>query len=449
MRAAEQRLIDSGTTVDELMLRAGRGAADWVWRMAAGRKVTVLCGPGNNGGDGYVIADALHKRGLSVTVVAPLPPKSPAAQNAAARYQGQTSRDADGDVFVDCLFGTGLQRPLSENFAALLAKLLQTHALSVAIDLPSGIDCDTGAPLNNDLPPYDLTLALGAWKPAHWLMPGMARMGQRRLVPIGLAETVGAAALSARPVFGMPPADAHKYTRGLVAVVGGAMRGAAVLASEAAMRGGAGYTKLLEQNAGAQVPADLVVGNGNLSEQLVDERIKAVLIGCGLGRTDEAKVRLRTAIASGHPLVLDADALMLLAQRDVDGCSSPLILTPHAGELAQLCKSFDVRASSKVQQAQALANASDVVVLAKGPDNILTDGKRVRYFPPSSSWLSIAGTGDVLAGLVASRLAVTGDPFQAAEEAVWLHGEAARSFRAPFTASELVKAITTAYRSFL
>jgi hydroxyethylthiazole kinase-like uncharacterized protein yjeF len=227
------------------------------------------------------------------------------------------------------------------------------------------------------------------------------------------------------------------------------MPGAGKLASEAAMRAGAGYTKLLAHDVEGKVPADLVVDYGALPEQLADGRIKAVLIGCGLGRTDKARARLRAALASGHPLVLDADALMLLAPQDVNDCSAPLILTPHAGELAQLCESFAVSASGKVQQAQALARFSGAVVLAKGPDNVLTDGERVRFFASPTSWLSIAGTGDVLAGVVASRLACTGDPFRAAEEAVWLHGEAARLCPAPFTASDLVKAITMAYGSFL
>lgn len=448
MRTAEQRLIDDGVSVDELMLRAGQGAAEWVWRMAAGRSVTVLCGPGNNGGDGYVVAEVLRRRGLLVTVMAPLAPKSAAARDAAARYQGPVGLEARGDVMVDCLFGTGLRKPLSHELEELLSNLLRTHSFSIAIDLPSGMSSDTGELLNGDLPSYDLTLALGAWKPAHWLMPGMAKMGERRLVPIDLGEQPSPAALSRKPAFRVPLADAHKYARGLVAVVGGAMPGAAVLASQAAMRAGAGYTKLLAEKAAIEVPPDLVIGSGNLVLSLADERINAVLVGCGLGRDGDARARLEAALASGHPLVLDADALMLLTPQHVRERAAPIILTPHAGELAQLCRAFAVSELGKVQQAQALARASGTVVLAKGPDNVLADSERVRFFPPSTSWLSIAGTGDVLAGVVASRLACTGDPFRAAEEAVWLHGEAARLCLPPFTASDLASAITVAYGSF-
>src|ERR1700712_310013 len=167
IRGAEQALIDAGNSVDALMQTAGRGAADYIWRIAARRPVTVLCGPGNNGGDGYVIAEALRERGGAVTVVAAIEPKTDAARNARALYQGAVlSPDAraHGQVLVDCLFGSGLTRPLSEAHAALLGELAENHPYRIAIDLPSGVDSDTGAALNDSLPDYHLTVALGAWK---------------------------------------------------------------------------------------------------------------------------------------------------------------------------------------------------------------------------------------------------------------------------------------------
>ena len=449
MRAAEKRLIDQGVSVDELMSRAGKGAAEWIWRLAAGRDVTVLCGPGNNGGDGYVIAETLRRRGLKVRVVAPMPPTSSAARNAAEKYKGEHAEPGCGGVFVDCLFGTGLRAPITEELEQVLRKLLEQHGSSVAIDVPSGTHSDSGALLNDGLGLYDLTLALGAWKPAHWLMPSMAQMGERRLVSIGALEEAATASLSQRPVLPTPTPFDHKYTRGLVAVVGGAMPGAAVLASEAAQRAGAGYTKLFMCDDLPSVSADIVAVRGPLVQQLADDRIKAVLIGCGLGRDETARARLREAIASGHPLVLDADALVLPSRADVGALKQPTVLTPHAGELARLCTGFGIEAGDKVQQAQALAEVTGAVVLAKGYDTILTDGQRTRFFPPSSTWLSTAGTGDVLAGIVTSRLSQTNDPFRSAEEAVWLHGEAARLCRSPFTAGDLCRSITTAYGSFL
>jgi len=243
MRAAEQALIDSGTTVDALMLAAGQGAAEWVWRLAAGRAVTVLCGPGNNGGDGYVIAEDLRERGLDVCVVAPMAPKTDAAKSARGAYKGQcmsSGKDANGQVLVDCLFGSGLTRALSGEHALLLRDLAERHPIRIAVDLPSGIETDTGALLNDHLPDYRLTLALGAWKFAHWRLPAQSKMGDLRLVPIGVEAVSGAAQLIEKPVIKHPALDAHKYTRGLCANFGGEMPGAGSLASQAAMRAGAG-----------------------------------------------------------------------------------------------------------------------------------------------------------------------------------------------------------------
>ena len=155
MRSAEQALIGGGTSVDELMQRAGHGAAEWVWRMAAGRSVTVLCGPGNNGGDGYVIAQVLRDRGVPVTVVAAAEPQTGAARTARSLYQGEllgTSATPHGDILVDCLFGTGLTRPLSDALFAMLTRLAASHCQLIAVDLPSGVASDSGAVLNADLP---------------------------------------------------------------------------------------------------------------------------------------------------------------------------------------------------------------------------------------------------------------------------------------------------------
>ena len=164
MQAAEQALIDDGETVSSLMEIAGKGAADWVWRMAAHRPVTIMCGPGNNGGDGYVIARVLQERGLTVRVVAPFEPKTEAARAARSAWGGEPLAEAQGGVFVDCLFGSGLTRALDNELAARLCALSQAHEFCIAVDVPSGVDSDSGELLNDTLPVYDLTVALGAWK---------------------------------------------------------------------------------------------------------------------------------------------------------------------------------------------------------------------------------------------------------------------------------------------
>lgn len=448
MRAAEQSLIDAGTSVDALMQVAGRGAADWVWRIAAHRKVTVLCGPGNNGGDGYVIAEAIRERGGSVAVVAATDPQTDAARTARGLYGGDVlGADAvvQGDLLVDCLFGSGLTRPLSASHFTLLTQLAAHHRHRVAIDLPSGVQSDSGMLLNDGLPDYDLTIALGAWKFAHFLMPSSTTMGALRLVPIGVEPVPDAARALVRPRLDTPSADAHKYRRGLLAVVGGHMPGAALLAAIAAQGAGAGYVKLFADSK-RNVPADLVVETGTLADVLTDNRNSAVLVGPGLGRDGAARERLAVALADPVPAVVDADALVLLSPRVLAGREAPVVATPHEGELVALERSFDLDVmGSRPDRALALARASGMVIVAKGPDTVIAapDG-RLACAPRASSWLSTAGTGDVLAGVIASRLATGVPAFEAACEGVWLHGEAARLCAPAFTAGQLAAKVPEA-----
>ncbi|ABC63472.1 bifunctional ADP-dependent NAD(P)H-hydrate dehydratase/NAD(P)H-hydrate epimerase [Erythrobacter litoralis] len=453
MQAAERDLMDAGISVHELMQRAGQGAADWIWRMTGGRPVTVLCGPGNNGGDGYVIAAEIARRGGEVRVVAPMPPKTEAAKRAAETFKGKVTTSGEGlrgEVLVDCLFGSGLSRPLSAEHRALLRRLRMEHALGVAIDVASGVDADSGA-WPEGMAAWDCTIALGAWKRAHWIGEASAKCGTRKLVDIGVAARSEDEQLAPEPDFARPAWDAHKYRRGLLAVVGGAMPGASELAACAAVGAGAGYVKLLgSDNSRRQLPPDLVEKNGDLTELLSDERISAILVGPGLGRGEEARDRLAHALAEGEPTVCDADALHLLDDEMLDGVDgTKIIVTPHEGELAQLCKNFGVIAASKRERAMAVHSRTGLTVLAKGPDTILAHDGGVAYFPQGSSWLSVAGSGDVLAGIVASRLATGDTPARAAMAGVYLHQQAAREAAGPFSASDLAQAIPAAYRAFL
>lgn len=458
MQAAEAALIAAGSSVDALMQVAGRGAADYIWRIAAHRRVTVLCGPGNNGGDGYVIAEALRERGGKVAVVAGSEPKTDAAKNARALFQGEVlGPDADppnhtimGEVLVDCLFGSGLTRPLTDAHFALLTRLAQSHRQRIAIDVPSGVQSDNGMLLNEGLPQFDLTLCLGAWKFAHFLMPASATMGSLRLVGIGAGPVDGAAVVIEAPSMAPPQADAHKYRRGLLGVVAGDMPGAALLACSAAQGAGAGYVRLFASEVSA-ASADLVVVGAPLAEALDDGRFAALLVGPGLGRHGHSLERLVVALAAGVPAVLDADALVLLTPRLLAERTAPLIATPHEGELLALERGFDLDGSGgKPQRALSLAKASGMVVVAKGPDTVIAapDG-RLACLPRASSWLSVAGTGDVLAGTIASRLATGVDACQAAQEGVWLHAEAARLSGPAFTAGQLAGMIPAALATCL
>jgi hydroxyethylthiazole kinase-like uncharacterized protein yjeF len=432
---------------------AGRGAAEWGWRLSGGREVTVLCGPGNNGGDGYVIAEAIREKGGVARVVAATEPKTDAARNARSLFGGEVlgpEARVHGEVFVDCLFGSGLTRALTDEHFALLTRLAASLHQRVAIDLPSGVQSDTGAMLNEGLPQYDLTICLGAWKYAHFLMPAAASTGAQRLVGIGVDPVAGAAQRIGKPGIAAPAADAHKYRRGLLAVVGGAMPGAALLAARAAQRAGAGYVKLFTDRAEG-APHDLVVETGPLSDVLTDDRNRAILVGPGLGRDAAALERLVTALADSVPAVIDADGLAILGARLLAGREAETIATPHEGELATLEKAFGLSGEgAKPARALALAQASGMVIVAKGPDTVVAapDG-RLALAPPASSWLSVAGTGDVLAGIVASRLATGHDAFAAACEGVWLHGEAARLAGAAFTAGDLAETVPGAIAACL
>ncbi len=453
MRSAEQALMDGGTDVHQLMQRAGCGAAEWVWRIAAGRGVTVLCGPGNNGGDGYVIAERLRQRGLPVQVIAAMPPATDAAVRARKGFGGDvmsTDSKASGAIFVDCLFGSGLTRELSDELAQLLVRLASSHAYSIAIDVPSGVESDQGKILGPQLE-YDLTISLGAWKRAHFLMPAMGLMGILRLVDIGVAKSDASAQLIERPSLAAPAVDSHKYRRGLLAVVGGQMPGAGMLAARAAMYGGAGYVKLFSDHPLASAPDELVLEGGELAIALADGRLNAILAGPGLGREQAAQHRLAEVMRRDAPTVLDADALVLLKPGMLANRCAAFIVTPHEGELARLEASFGiVGAEGKVARAQELARRLGAIVIAKGPDTVVAapDG-RLAMANRASSWLSTAGTGDVLAGIVASRLATGADPFDAACQGVWLHAEAAHIAGVAFTAAELAQEVAHAYSACL
>lgn len=433
MRAAEAAAIAAGTPVETLMERAGEALAEAVFHYAGKRAALIACGPGNNGGDGYVAARHLRTRGVPVRVAALAEPATDAARRARGQWGGPVEdldRAAPAAVLVDCLFGTGLSRPLDEAVSRRLSDLAAGSRIAVACDLPSGVETDGGA-LLSPIPDYDLTTAFGALKPAHRLMPAMARMGRVVLADIGIGAT------SAWHEIGqprLPPLDAagHKYDRGMVHMLSGKMPGAIALAAKSAARSGAGYVRVSTSRSIDNLPSAIVQTD---TATLEDPRIGAVLVGPGMGDLPQL---LTLALTSRAPVVIDADAIGQIGEPErLKGQDA--VITPHEGEFVRL---FGEMEGSKAERALAAAARSGAVVIYKGAGTLVAapDG-RVGFAPPAPAWLASAGTGDVLAGMVAALRARGLDGFEAASAAVWLHGRAAELAGPGMIADDLVEVL--------
>lgn len=440
IRAAEEAAIMAGASVETLMDRAGAAVAECARRHSGGADALILCGPGNNGGDGYVAARVLAAAGVRVRVAALAHPATQAAAAARRQWSGRvdpldTAKPAP--LLIDALFGTGLKRGLDAVANEALIRLAGAAAISVAVDLPSGVASDDGAFLSR-VPKFDLTIALGALKPAHLLQPAASAMGRIVCADIGVEAASRLVDPGPPSLVASGPGD-HKYTRGFVTVLAGAMPGAARLAALGAARSGAGYVQVFSENSLDGLPAAIVVHDAkqaDLKEQIRDRRIGALIVGPGLGRGEEGKRLLALALAAARPLILDADALWHLGEEPLD---RPAILTPHEGEFSRL---FGALPGSKVERARAAARRCGAVVLLKGADTVIADPDgRAAIAPPGSSDLAAAGSGDVLAGACGTMLAQLGDPFAAACAAAWLHAAASRALAGPCIADDLAAAL--------
>lgn len=451
MRAAEAEAIAGGTPVYTLMERAGVAAAEAIRRFAGPLPALVLCGPGNNGGDGYVIARSLREQGEQVRVAALAEPRSEAAKEAKARWDGPVEAFGEGEgapLLIDALFGTGLTRPLDEAVAQRLCGLAGQARVRAAIDLPSGAATDDGCILSA-VPDFDLTVTFATLKPSHLLQPAARHMGRIVVADIGIAATSNLEEIG-RPKLEAPGPEDHKYSRGYVAVVGGEMPGAARLTAAGALRGGAGYVRLIADAPVSGLPAAVVQSGAGLDSILGDSRVGAIAAGPGLGRGEEARGVLERILGAGAPLVLDADALTLLGADGpgaLHGLFQTPILTPHAGEFAKL---FADRSGSKVEQARRAAAEAKAVIVYKGPDTVVAapDG-RAAIAAAESGWLATAGTGDVLTGSIAAMRAWGLDAYEAACAGVWLHGRAATLSGRGLIADDLLDHLPAAFADCL
>jgi hydroxyethylthiazole kinase-like uncharacterized protein yjeF len=456
MAAADNFAVMAGTPTITLMENAGRAVADAIAARFAPCATLVLCGPGNNGGDGFVVARLLAERGFAVRV-ADFDFTQGDAAVMAAKWHGTRVKLLPGvldgaALVVDGLFGAGLSRVLEGAARDVVAALADIPV--VAIDVPSGIAGDTGRPLDEVFVRAVLTVTFFRKKPAHLLEPGRAACGEILVAGIGIPD--GALELI-RPIltentpamwgdkFPWPQAEGHKYSRGHCVVVSGPMHatGAARLAARAALRVGAGLVSVaspldaLAVNA-AHLTAIMLKpfeGARGLSDLLLDKRMTTVVIGPGLGVSGETRELVQTVLA-GPPykkVVLDADALSCF-EDDPEALFNRLrpgaaILTPHDGEFERLFPGLLEDSASKLEAVRAAAERCGAVVLLKGSDTVIArpdGGATINANAPAT--LATAGSGDVLAGLIGGLFAQGMEAGSAAAAAAWLHGDAAGRF---------------------
>jgi hydroxyethylthiazole kinase-like uncharacterized protein yjeF len=467
MYAADAAAMAAGTPGLELMENAGTAIADAICTRYQPSAVTVLCGPGNNGGDGFVVARVLAGRGWPVRLAllgdaARL--KGDAAANA-ARWTGNVEAMSPAalegaELVVDALFGAGLARPLEGAAAEVIETVSARWLPCIAVDMPSGVHGDTGE-IMGTAPHAELTVTFFRPKPGHFLMPGRARLGELVIADIGIPDAVleeirPQTQINGPEIWGgrfpWPAADGHKYARGHAVIAGGAtITGAARLAATAARRMGAGLATIASPPEAFAIYAGGDAGNivaaadgSEAFAALIDDpRKNAVLVGPGAGIGRETRDKVLAALSRNKSAVLDADALTAFADTPHElfgAIGSDTVLTPHEGEFARLFG--EIPETGKIARARAAADTSGAVVLLKGADTVVAhpDG-RATLNDTGSPFLATAGSGDVLAGMIIGLMAQGMDGFDAARSGAWLHGRAAELLGPGMIAEDLSGAI--------
>lgn len=484
MRAAEQALFARGTDSFALMTAAGIAVADAIRDHWAPQPVTVLCGPGNNGGDGFISAQALRDAGYLVTLLAMRPRDGYRgdAARAAEHWRGEIGameagilQEAipPGRLVVDALFGIGLDRALPTVAALVVQHCRQVSAPVVAVDLPSGISAESGQVLGAAMTAA-ATITFGWAKPGHLLFPGRAHAGRLIVADLGLdADCLAAARLQPGspcirsnapalwsadlPRIGAPD---HKYSRGHALVFGSQeMPGAGRLAARAARRVGAGMLSVaaphevlpLFQADQPGLIAKPVSRPEDVVEILLDSRISGVLVGAGMLPVAATREAVLNVLASGRPAVVDGGGLTVFADRpqDLFGLGrADVVLTPHEGEFQRLFPDLGPDRLGKLERASAAARRSRCTLVLKGADTVIAappagdgDPDRLIINTTASAYLATAGSGDVLAGLILGLLAQGMPAFEAASAAVWLHGSAGLALGPGLIAEDLPERI--------
>jgi ADP-dependent NAD(P)H-hydrate dehydratase / NAD(P)H-hydrate epimerase len=465
VRAAEQALmalVPDGTLMQRAAAGLAAACADAVGGVY-GRRVVVLVGSGDNGGDALYAAARLARRGAGATAVLLAPGKAHSGGLAAFRRAGGrtvTPEDADpliarADLVLDGIVGIGGKGGLRPEAAKLAHSAYQARAAVVAVDLPSGVDASTGE-VHGEAVRADATITFGTYKPCLLVDPAAEHTGALRLIDIGLGPHLPSPdieALQHADVAALLPApvgESDKYRRGVVGVVAGSERypGAAVLAVGGALRGGAGAVRYVGPAAAAVIaryPETLVTAGPPTKAG----RVQAWVVGPGLGDDARGRQAVAEVLASDVPVLVDADGLRLADRRTIRERTAPTVLTPHTGEAAALLKAAreDVEAA-RLAHVRRLAEEFAATVLLKGSTTLVAQqGHPVRVNPTGTPWLATAGSGDVLSGLAGSLLAAGLTARDAASVGAYLHGLAGRYADVPFGSHELAERIPEAWHS--
>jgi len=461
MGAADRAAIEAGTPGLELMERAGQAVADAVAQRFRPQPTVVLCGPGNNGGDGYVVARLLRQRGWPVEIRALGEPATPDARAMSARWEGVTAPlngTLGGELVIDALFGAGLSRALDGPAANAAALLASRPGTVVAVDIPSGVPGDTGRPLGPAVC-AGLTVTFHARKPGHVLEPGRGLCGEVVVADIGLGPTPSRVVENGPdlwlPRFPWPGAASHKHARGRLIVISGEAwsTGAARLAARAGLRIGAGLVTIyagqdaLAANAAHLEAVMLKPFDTDLELEQAADQADAAVIGPAAGVNDTTLLNVLALARTGAALVIDADAITVFRD-DPEELFSVLdrddVLTPHPGEFERLFPGVLKAAPERITAARRAAEKADAVVLLKGPDTVIAapDG-RTAVNINGSPWLATAGSGDVLAGYIGGLVSQGMESFEAACAAAWIHAEAAE-LHGPGLISEDLPGLTPA-----
>lgn len=450
MTTADRAAVALGVPISTLMERAGIAVAEAVRARFSHRPVVIWCGPGDNGGDGYVAARHLRSKGWSVRVEASAPPATEAAKRAAVRWKGETGplspEPGQADIYIDALFGAGLSRPLEGDVAKLARASNLLNKPVIAIDVPSGVSGDTGRALGETAFRADLTVTFHRRKLAHCLIDGRSACGEVIVTDIGLAAPDHVCTLHENSPdlwearFPWPALDAHKHRRGRLKVVSGDAwnTGAARLAARGGLRIGAGVVSLLSPpnalavNAAHLEAVMLAPFEGEADLQAAGEGADAVVIGPAGGVGDTIMRNLFALARTGAALVVDADALTSF-RHDPGALFSALdrddVLTPHPGEFERIFPGLLGESAERVAATREAARRAGAVVLLKGPDTVVCapDG-RAAISLNGSPWLATAGSGDVLAGFIGGLIAQGMESFEAACAGAWIHAECGNAY---------------------